>query len=51
MGLSAYLASRDYAEHVAGEGNDARTEFGELCSWRCYGLAVICREDASKEPS
>lgn len=42
-GISAYLASRDYHEHVAGIGNDVRTEFGETCAFRCYELAVIYR--------
>lgn len=43
MSLSAYLASRDYHQHVAGIGNDVRTEFGETCAYRCYQLAVAFR--------
>lgn len=42
-GLEAYLASRDYYEHVAGVGNDVRTEFGDTCAYRCYRLAVLYR--------
>lgn len=42
-GLDAYLVSRDYHQHVAGIGNDVRTEFGETCAYRCYGLAVLYR--------
>jgi hypothetical protein len=50
MSWEAYLASRYYADHVAERGvDDELTQSGELCSWHCYRIAVMYREEASRE--